>query len=159
MIKVLKFGGTSQNNKTYETFKVYENTNQSIGIEYNENKVFKQSGKMLQITPLELNVDIMQLAINTNSLYVSQPDEKGNSYIGFINNFPSLNVKVSNTSFNYSSRLHAEWISVYEDDTTLLKNGSKFNLIETTDGQYMDENAFIDANNKIKMSQQQTGKP
>ena len=140
-----------------KTFKVYENTNQSIGIEYNENKVFKQKGIILQITPLELNVDTMQLAINTNSLYVSNPDEKGNVYIGFINNFPSLNVKVSNASFKYSSRLHAEWISVYEDDTTLLKEGQNFNLIKTTDGQYIDENTFNDANITISMSQQQTG--
>ena len=148
-----------ENTETGETFKVYENTNQSIGIEYNEDKVFKQKGTILQITPIELNVDTMQLAINTNSLYVSHPDKKGNVYIGFINNFPSLNVKVSNSSFKYSSRLHAEWISVYEDDTTLLKEDQKFNLIKTTDGQYIDENTFNDANITISMSQQQTGQP
>ena len=128
-----------------EVFKVYAPTNQSISIEYNDDKKFKDIGKFYEITPLELSVDTMQLAVNTKKIKISN-DSSGNSYLGFVD-FPSLVIteKPAGTGFSYTSREHAEWISVYEekyDDDDKL-----FDLIETQSdgihiGRHIDKKTF-----------------
>ena len=123
-----------------EVFKVYAPTNQSISIEYNDDKKFKDIGKFYEITPLELSVDTMQLAVNTGKLEVST-DKDGNSYLGFVD-FPSLVIteKPSGTGFSYSSRKNATWISVYEQEFE--EKDKLFDLIETTDGRHIEQSTF-----------------
>jgi hypothetical protein len=104
--------------------KIYELTNQSIGIQYNENRY-----DYYTITPLTLSVPTMQLAVNSGSLSIVE--ENGNYYLGFINNFPSLVVQ---QTYNYAyttrpldtyeseetdeSKPKAQWFNVYEDKDT-----------------------------------------
>ena len=123
-----------------EVFKVYAPTNQSISIEYNYDKKFKDIGKFYEITPLELSVDTMQLAVNTGKLEIST-DDKGNSYLGFVD-FPSLVIteKPSGTGFSYSSRKNATWISVYEEKFE--DEDKLFDLIETMDGRHIEQTTF-----------------
>lgn len=115
--------------------KVYELSNQSIGIEYDKNFVF------YTITPLALSVPTMQLAANTGSISISEPDKDGNQYLGFIKNFPSL---VIQQAYNYTyttrpleteeykdiheTRPEAKWFDVTEDSETFGKE--KFEIIE-----------------------------
>jgi len=128
-----------------EVFKVYAPTNQSISIEYNYDKKFKDIGKFYEITPLELSVDTMQLAVNTGKLEIST-DKDGNSYLGFVD-FPSLVIteKPSGTGFSYSSRKNATWISVYEEKFE--DEDKLFDLIETMDGRHIEQTTF---DNEIK---------
>ena len=123
-----------------ESFSVYERTNQSIGIEYNKDKKFKDKGQFYDITPLELSVDTIQLAVNTGKIKISS-DDKGNSYLGFVD-FPSLVIteKSSGSGFSYTSREHAEWISVYEEKFE--EKDKVFALIETTDGRHIEQTTF-----------------
>ena len=123
-----------------EVFKVYAPTNQSISIEYNDDKKFKDIGKFYEITPLELSVDTMQLAVNTGKLEIST-DKDGNSYLGFVD-FPSLVIteKPSGTGFSYSSRKNATWISVYEQEFE--EKDKLFDLIETMDGRHIEQSTF-----------------
>jgi len=123
-----------------EVFKVYAPTNQSISIEYNYDKKFKDIGKFYEITPLELSVDTMQLAVNTGKLEIST-DDKGNSYLGFVD-FPSLVIteKPSGSGFSYTNREHAEWISVYEEKFE--EKDKVFALIETMDGRHIEQTTF-----------------
>ena len=137
------------NKKTGETYSVYERTNQNIGVEYNKNKSYKEKGIFFDITPIELSVDTIQLAINTGCLEIMPPkpgSKNNNTYLGFKTsdsgiNFPSLSVKQrdSSSGFSYSSREHAEWISVYEQE---FDKDAKFELIETQDGRHIDKNTF-----------------
>ena len=127
-----------------ETYRVYAPTNQSISIEYkvvstNEPK-YKEIGKLFDITPLELSVDIMQLAINTGKISISS-DTQGNSYLGFID-FPSLVIKdkPAGTSFSFTSRTYANWISVYEEQFE--EPDKKFDLIKTHDERHIDKNTL-----------------
>ena len=123
-----------------EVFKVYAPSNQSISIEYNDDKKFKDIGKFYEITPLELSVDTMQLAVNTGKLEISN-DKDGNSYLGFVD-FPSLVIteKPSGTGFSYSSRKNATWISVYEQEFE--DKDKVFDLIETIDGRHIEQTTF-----------------
>ena len=123
-----------------EVFKVYGLGNQSISIEYNDDKKFKDIGKFYEITPLELSVDTMQLAVNTGKIEIST-DKDGNSYLGFVD-FPSLVIteKPSGTGFSYSSRKNATWISVYEQEFE--EKDKVFDLIETMDGRHIEQSTF-----------------
>ena len=98
-----------------DIFIVHEFNNQAISVETDPNLE-----KGLIITPLELSVDTMQLAINTGCLQISQ--EGDNSYLGFVSNssisFPSLVSKEKSFYGYQSSRNNAIWTNVYEDDTT-----------------------------------------
>ena len=91
---------------------IHENTNQNITVELSP-----ITEQIVSITPLELSVDTMQLAINTpGCLQIIEPTkEDPNTYLGFVN-FPSLIIKKNSHSYN-SSRLNAEWINVYEDES------------------------------------------
>ncbi len=100
-----------------EVFNVYELTNTSIGIEYNKNKKKDEIGIFYEISLIDLNVDLIQLAINTNSLSILKDTNDGNSYLGFTNNFPALVYNTDRTSFTYTSRTNAKWTNVYEDNT------------------------------------------
>ena len=77
---------------------------------------------MYDITPLELSVDTMQLAINTGCLEITTNSKNNNTYLGFKRNngidFPSLSLKKKSysTGFSYTSREHANWVSVYEEE-------------------------------------------
>jgi hypothetical protein len=131
-------------NNEIETYRVYAPTNQAISIEYkvvstNEPK-YKEIGKLFDITPLELSVDIMQLAINTGKIEISS-DTQGNSYLGFID-FPSLVIKdkPAGTSFSFTSRTYANWISVYEEQFE--ESDTKFDLIKTHDERHIDKNTL-----------------
>jgi hypothetical protein len=75
-----------------EIFKVFELSNTNIGIEYNKEKKKDEIGKFYDISLLDLNVDLLQLAINTGSLDIhnSISKEGNNTYLGFTNNFPAL---------------------------------------------------------------------
>ena len=123
-----------------EVFKVYGPSNQSISIEYNDDKKFKDIGKFYEITPLELSVDTMQLAVNTGKIEIST-DKDSNSYLGFVD-FPSLVIteKPSGTGFSYSSRKNATWISVYEQEFE--EKDKVFDLIETMDGRHIEESTL-----------------
>ena len=123
-----------------EVFKVYGPSNQSISIEYNDDKKFKDIGKFYEITPLELSVDTMQLAVNTGKIEIST-DKDSNSYLGFVD-FPSLVIteKPSGTGFSYSSRKNATWFSVYEQEFE--DKDKVFDLIETMDGRHIEESTL-----------------
>ena len=140
---------------------IRENTNQNITVE--TDIVLKHS---YSITPLELNVDTMQLAINNNLNKISNDDN--NTYLGFVN-FPSLIVNKVQFSFN-SSRLNAKWYSVYEDINTFDKNDLYLNealylnfqdfqedshkRIETKHS-FKNKNNFINTLKKIKLIKEQ----
>ena len=122
-------------------YSVFESTNQSITIDTDINLEHT-----ITITPLELSVDTMQLAINTGSLQIIEPtlmtptktnntnpyksftknskDETdkhdNNMYLGFVN-FPSLVVNKVSHSYK-SSRKHAIWLNVYEDEGSFTHN-------------------------------------
>ena len=116
--------------------KIYELTNQSIGIQYNENRY-----DYYTITPLTLSVPTMQLAVDSRSLSIIEED--GTYYLGFTNNFPSLMVQ---QTYNYAyttrpldtneteefdeSKPKAKWFSVYEDKDTFIYKDKKFEIIE-----------------------------
>jgi len=104
------------NKEENEVFNVYELTNTIIGIEYNKDKVKDKLGKFYEISLIDLNVDLIQLAINTKSLYISKDPNDNNSYLGFTNNFPALVYNNDRTSFAYTSREQAKWTNVYEDN-------------------------------------------
>ena len=105
------------NKEINEVFNVYELTNTSIGIEYNKNKEKDKIGIFYELSLIDLNVDLIQLAINTNSLSISKDPNNGSSYLGFTNNFPALVYNNDRTSFTYTSRTNAKWTTVYEDNT------------------------------------------
>ena len=100
-----------------EVFNVYELTNTNIGIEYNKNKEKDKIGIFYEISLIDLNVDLIQLAINTNSLSISKDPNNGSSYLGFTNNFPALVYNNDRESFTYTSRTNAKWTTIYEDNT------------------------------------------
>ena len=120
--------------------KIYELTNQSIGIQYNENRY-----DYYTITPLTLSVPTIQLATETGSLSIVE--ENDNYYLGFTNNFPSLIVQ---QTYNYAyttrpletndtyensdetdeSKPKAKWFNVYEDKDTFTYKDKKFEIIE-----------------------------
>jgi len=116
--------------------KIYELTNQSIGIQYNENRY-----DYYTITPLTLSVPTMQLAVESRSLSIIEED--GTYYLGFINNFPSL---VLQQTYNYAYttrpldtyeteetdvfKPEAKWFNVYEDKDTFIYKDKKFEIIE-----------------------------
>jgi hypothetical protein len=95
--------------KGNKIYVIKENTNQNITIE--TDILFQKS---YSITPIDLNVDTMQLA----SIDVIEDDVNNNSdtYISFKNNFPSLVIKNAFFSFQ-SSRVDTFFVSVYEDNT------------------------------------------
>ena len=105
------------NKEENEVFNVYELTNTIIGIEYNKNKKKDEIGIFYEISLIDLNVDLIQLAINTNSLSILKDTNDGNSYVGFTNNFPVLVYNNDRTSFTYSNRTNAKWTNIYEDNT------------------------------------------
>ena len=105
------------NKEENEVFNVYELTNTIIGIEYNKNKKKDEIGIFYEISLIDLNVDLIQLAINTNSLSILKDTNDGNSYLGFTNNFPALVYNNDRTSFTYSNRTNAKWTNIYEDNT------------------------------------------
>ena len=106
---------------------VFECTNQSITIDTDINLEHT-----IVITPLELSVDTMQLAINTGSLQIiessgkekdgrDKSDNPDNTiYLGFVN-FPSLVINKVSHSYK-SSRKHAVWVNIYEDEETFNHN-------------------------------------
>jgi len=97
-------------------YSVFECTNQSITIETDINLEHT-----ITLTPLELSVDTMQLAINTGSLQIIESTEKDtNTYLGFVN-FPSLVINKVSHSYK-SSRKEAIWLNVYEDEETFNYN-------------------------------------
>ena len=120
--------------------KIYELTNQSIGIQYNENRY-----DYYTITPLTLSVPTIQLATETGSLSIVE--ENDNYYLGFTNNFPSLIVQ---QTYNYAyttrpletndtyensdetdeSKPKTKWFNVYEDKDTFTYKDKKFEIIE-----------------------------
>jgi hypothetical protein len=133
-----------EENTYVEVYKVYAPNNQSISIEHkiinpNDQK-YKEFGKLYDITPLELSVDTMQLAINTGKLEITT-DKKGNSYLGFVD-FPSLVIteKYAGSGFSYTSREYANWISVYEEKFD--DNDKLFELIVTSDGRHIDKHTL-----------------
>ena len=138
-------------NYTVETYRAYSPNNQLIGMEYNilstKDVKYKETGKLFDITPLELNVDIMQLAINTGKISISN-DMQGNSYLGFID-FPSLIItdKPAGASFSFKSREYANWITVYEEK---FEEPEKFDLIETHDKKHIDKNKLDEEIKRIK---------
>ena len=110
----------SNNKMNQNLYIIEENTNQNITI-----IVDHILEKIINITPLELSVDTMQLAINNNLIQISEDENKDenenkNTYLGFIN-FPSLVVNKGITTYK-SSRVNAEWYNVYEDNTTFEEN-------------------------------------
>ena len=109
---------------------VFECTNQSITIDMDINLEHT-----IVITPLELSVDTMQLAINTGSLQIIESSRKEKDgrdktdnpgkpndtiYLGF-DNFPSLVINKVSHSYK-SSRKHAVWVNIYEDEDTFNHN-------------------------------------
>jgi hypothetical protein len=104
------------NKEINEVFNVYELTNTIIGIEYNKNKKKDEIGIFYEISLIDLNVDLIQLAINTNSLSILKDPNDNNSYLGFTNNFPALVYNNDRTAFAYTSREQAKWTNVYEDN-------------------------------------------
>ena len=133
-----------ESNLDFEVYKVYAPNNQSISIEHKilnpKDEKYKEFGKLYDITPLELSVDTMQLAINTGKLNMTS-DEKGNSYLGFVD-FPSLLIteKYAGSGFSYTSREYANWISVYEEKFE--DNEKLFELIVTSDGRHIDKHTL-----------------
>ena len=119
--------------------KIYEFTNQSIGVQYNENRY-----DYYTITPLTLSVSTMQLSVESGSLSIIE--ENGNYYLGFINNFPALMVQQTynyayttrplDTDENsddineYESKPEVKWFNVYEDKDTFIYKDKKFEIIE-----------------------------
>ena len=132
-------------NLDFEVYKVYAPNNQSISIEHKilnpKHEKYKEFGKLYDITPLELSVDTMQLAINTGKLKMST-DKDGNSYLGFVD-FPSLviNEKYAGSGFSYTSREYANWISVYEEKFDY-DNDKLFELIVTSEDIHIDKHAL-----------------
>ena len=109
---------------------VFECTNQSITIDTDINLEHT-----IVITPLELSVDTMQMAINTGSLQIIESSRKEKNerdksykydnpdntiYLGFVN-FPSLVINKVSHSYK-SSRKHAMWVNIYEDEETFNHN-------------------------------------
>ena len=138
-------------NYTVEAYRAYAPNNQLIGMEYKNSSTkdvkYKETGKLFDITLLELNVDIMQLAINTGKISISS-DTQGNSYLGFID-FPSLIItdKPAGASFSFKSREYANWITVYEET---FEEPEKFDLIETDDKKHIDKNKLEEEIKRIK---------
>ena len=98
---------------TFTKQKIYvvkEQTNQNITIEIDPKLQLTYS-----FTPLDLNVDIMQLALKKFDV-IPPSTQDSNTYLSFNNNFPSLIIKNALFSFK-SSREGSEWFSVYEDST------------------------------------------
>ena len=93
--------------KGNKIYVIKENTNQNITI---ETDIIYQ--KSYSITPIDLNVDTLQLA----SIDVIEDKDNTNTYISFKNNFPSLVIKNAFFSFQ-SSRVGTFFVSVYEDNT------------------------------------------
>jgi len=138
------YTNTSKPDATPIIYSVFESTNQSITIDTDINLEHT-----ITITPLELSVDTMQLAINTGSLQIIEPTpikpnkthktnntnpyksftkkskddtdkHDDNMYLGFVN-FPSLVVNKVSHSYK-SSRKHAIWLNVYEDEGSFTHN-------------------------------------
>ena len=90
------------------TLEIYENTDTAIGIKL----LKKPHAIFFTITPMVLSVDIMQLAVNTNNIVIS---EDGN-FMSF-KNLPSLIVDdTSYGSYGYTptSRTLAKWCLIEE---------------------------------------------
>ena len=138
------YTNTSKPDATPIIYSVFESTNQSITIDTDINLEHT-----ITITPLDLSVDTMQLAINTGSLQIIEPTpikpnkthktnntnpyksftkkskddtdkHDDNMYLGFVN-FPSLVVNKVSHSYK-SSRKHAIWLNVYEDEGSFTHN-------------------------------------
>ena len=113
-----------------EVYKVFEMSNNSIGIEYNKHKEFKKLGKIYKINLITLCVSVLQSAINTNNTQISSD----NRYLEFKRSFPSLIIREEEySSFKYTSREFAKWINVYEDnsfskDNKFIQESKKPNL-------------------------------
>jgi hypothetical protein len=106
-----KYYPTDSENKN--TYTVIENTNQRIQIITDE---FNQYG--VEILPMELHVDIMQLAINNKSLSINEDINNNNTYLDFTN-FPIFSVNKNNSAgvAAFKNTGNIQWFSIYEDDS------------------------------------------
>ena len=121
------------------TFAVHEYSNQSMNIQYVNTTTGLQ--KTFNIRLIDLNVDTMQLALNTGSLDVIT-GYSDDVYIGF-KNFNCLSVNTLSNPFVYTSRNKAAWFDVYEDDTTFSPDKNVFDIINL-DGKYMLLQQFLE---------------
>jgi hypothetical protein len=110
------------------TFAVHEYSNQSMNIQYLNTSTGIQT--TFNIRLIDLNVDTMQLALNSGCLdVISDPEPNSNVYISF-NNFNCLSVNRLSNPFVYTSRNKSAWFDVYEDYDTITISDNKFDIID-----------------------------